>query len=101
MQSVTLNLNQTVKEPGRHPIGADIKLSLNPFIEYVQRRAIEEKTAKINFYKYILEQFNHYPELRNPIAPEDAKKYSSLFELIYTSLSPIINDEGQQFWALG
>ncbi|ETZ21607.1 GAF domain-containing protein [Pedobacter sp. V48] len=101
MQSITLNLNQTIKEPGKHPIGADIKLSLNPFIEYIQKRANKEKTAKINFYRYILEQFNHYPELRSPIPPENAKNYAALFELIYTSLSPIINDESQQFWAIG
>jgi hypothetical protein len=99
MQAITLNLNK-IQEPGGHPIGADIKLSLYPFIEYIQRKANTEKTSKINFYRYILEQFNQYPELRYPIAPEDANKYSALFELIHTSLSPIINDETQQYWAI-
>ncbi|HKG07609.1 MAG TPA: hypothetical protein VKB19_14160, partial [Pedobacter sp.] len=59
------------------------------------------KTTKINFYRYILEQFNQYPELKDPIAPGDAGKYTALFELIHTSLSPIINDETQQYWAIG
>ncbi|RYZ86593.1 MAG: hypothetical protein EOP04_13560 [Proteobacteria bacterium] len=100
MQSITLDLNNGINGYGAHPVSPNIKLSLNPFIEYVQRKAALEKTAKINFYRYILEQFNQYPELRFPIAAEDAKKYSSLFELIYTSLSPIINDEKQQYWAI-
>ncbi|RZM28520.1 MAG: GAF domain-containing protein, partial [Pedobacter sp.] len=100
MQSITLDLNNDVNGYGVHPISPNIKLSLNPFIEYVQRKAAAEKTAKINFYRYILEQFNQYPELKLPIAAADAKKYTALFELIYTSLSPIINDEKQQYWAI-
>lgn len=100
MQAITLNLNK-VTESGKNPPGAAIKLSLNPFIEYVQQKADTEKTTKINFYRYILEQFKQYPELKYPIAPEDAGKYSALFELIHTSLSPIINDETQQYWAIG
>lgn len=101
MQAITLNLNNTIDKPGGHLLGADIKLSLKPFIDYIQKRAETEKTAKVNFYKYILQQFNQYPELRHPIRPEDAGKYATLFELIHTSLSPIINDEAQQYWAIG
>ena len=100
MQSIALDLINDVNVHGAHPVSPNIKLSLNPFIEYVQRKAAFEKTAKINFYRYILEQFNQYPELKHPIAAKDAKKYTPLFELIYTSLSPIINDENQQYWAI-
>lgn len=100
MQAITLNLNKSITGSGQHLVGADIKLSLNPFIEYIKQRLATEQTAKINFYRYILEQFEQYPELKKPIRAEDAGKYTSLFELIYTALSPIINDESQQFWAL-
>lgn len=101
MQAITLDLNKSITQSGRHIVGADIKLSLRPFIEYVEQRAEEEKTVKVNFYKYILGQFNAYPELKDPILPENAKHYSQLFELIYTALSPIINEEKQHYWALG
>ena len=100
MQAITLDLNNDINGHAVHPVSPKIKLSLNPFIEYVQSKAASEKTAKINFYRYILEQFNQYPELKHPIAAGDAAKYTHLFELIYTSLSPIINDEAQQFWAI-
>jgi hypothetical protein len=100
MQSITLDLTNDMKGYGAHPVSPNIKLSLNPFIEYVQQKAAEEKTAKVNFYRYILEQFSQFPELKYPIAPQDAGKYTQLFELIYTSLSPIINEEKQQFWAI-
>ncbi|WEK17505.1 MAG: GAF domain-containing protein [Candidatus Pedobacter colombiensis] len=101
MQAITLNLNKGINGSGQELVGANIKLSLRPFINYIEGRLETEKTAKINFYRYILEEFNKYPELKYPISNEDAGKYISLFELIYTALSPIINDEKQQYWALG
>lgn len=104
MQTITLNLTNNTegkREIIKPSIGADIKLSLKPFMDYIIQRSKVEKTAKINFYNYILQQFNKYPELKFPIAFEDADKYTELYELIYTALSPIINDESQQFWALG
>ncbi len=101
MQAITLNLNKRLNgKEEETQIGAEIHLSLRPFIEYVEQRAKTEKTAKINFYKYILEQFKQYPELKDPIHAEDASKYTQLFELIYTSLSPIIHDESHQYWAI-
>ncbi len=99
MQAITLNLNKVNESVGK-PIGASIKLSLRPFIEYIQAKVATEKTSKINFYRYILEQFKQYPELNEPIDSNDSKKYATLFELIHTSLSPIINDETQQYWAI-
>lgn len=100
MQAITLDLNRSKNESGKHLIGADIQLSLRPFIEYVEKKTEEEKTVKVNFYKYILGQFSAFPELRKPILPEHAGSYSELFELIYTALSPIINEEKQQYWAI-
>ena len=96
MQTITLNLTNNTegkREIIKPSIGADIKLSLKPFMDYIIQRSKVEKTAKINFYNYILQQFNKYPELKFPIAFEDADKYTDLYELIYTALSPIINDE--------
>ena len=101
MQAITLDLNKSITESGRHIVGADIKLSLRPFIEYVEQKTAADQTVKVNFYKYILGQFNAYPELKDPILPENAKHYTALFELIYTALSPIINEEKQHYWALG
>jgi hypothetical protein len=104
MQTITLNLsdnNAGAREIVKPKLGADIQLSLKPFIQFITRRAEHEKTTKSNFYKYIIQQFNQYPELQYPIAIEDAGKYTELYELIYTALSPIINDEKQQYWALG
>ncbi|MGY4386144.1 hypothetical protein ACVWYN_003194 [Pedobacter sp. UYP24] len=102
MQTITLNINNSANfEPVKRLIGADIKLSLNPFILYITKRAETEKTTKVNFYRYIIQQFSNFPELKDPISLENSNKYTELYELIYTALSPIINDENHQFWALG
>jgi len=100
MQAITLDLNKSICGDGKSVIAADIKLSLKPFIDFIKERMSREKTAKINFYNYLLAQFTMYPELMYPISPENTSKYNHLFELIYTALSPVINDEKEQLWAL-
>jgi hypothetical protein len=101
MQAVTLDLSKCICGSEGLSIGVDIRLSLKPFITFLRERMSREKTAKINFYKYLLEQFDVFPELSEPIDDADTSKYNHLFELIYTALSPVINDETEQLWALG
>jgi hypothetical protein len=100
MQAITLDLNNSIVGSGDRPVGADIKLSLRPFIAYVGNMANTAKNAKINYYKYILEQFKQFPELQEPIPKENVHRYNVLFELIYTALSPIINEEKEHLWAI-
>lgn len=101
MQAITLDLSKGVDGNGGGMIDADIRLSLKPFISFITERIATEQTAKVNFYKYLLSQFEAFPELDEPIAAEDAGKYHQLFELIYTALSPLLNDEHEQVWAIG
>jgi len=101
MQAITLDLNKCICANGSAGIATDIQLSLRPFITFLKERVSREKSAKIHYYNYLLEQFAVYPELMFPIAPGQSGKYDHLFELIYTALSPVINDEHEQLWALG
>jgi len=100
MQAITLDLSKEEDRSINNGKGLDVQFSLKPFIDFITRKVDTEKTAKVNFYKYILDQFHRYPELDEPILLEDAGKYTSIYELIYTALSPIINDENEQLWAL-
>lgn len=101
MQGIVLDLNKTICEVGTISIGTKIQFSLRPFIAFLEEKISKEKTAKVNFYNYLLEQFSAFPELMHPIPNQDTAKYNHLFELIYTALSPIINVEHEQLWALG
>ena len=100
MQATTVTLVPGAEQL-KNPLGIEVHFSFMPFIQYIERRIVTEQTAKVNFYKYILEQFKQFPELTEPVAAENAQKYTPLYELIYTALSPILNDESEQFWALG
>jgi hypothetical protein len=100
MQAITLDLNKSIFGAEDHIIDADILLSLKPFIDFIAERIQNEKTAKVNFYKYLLGQFDAYPELALPIETAHVGRYLHLFELIYTALSPLLNDENEQFWAI-
>ena len=100
MQAITLDLNKSICRNSASGITTDIALSLKPFITFLEERVSREKTAKIHFYNYLLEQFAVYPELQFPIPGGGSVKYNHLFELIYTALSPVINDEHEQLWAI-
>ena len=100
MQSIAVNLSRQ-EDFVENLIGAEVHLSLHPFIRYVEERHRNEQSAKTSFYRYILNEFHKYPELEFPIAPSDSSKYTHLFELIYSSLSPVLSNHDQQLWALG
>jgi len=77
------------------------QLSFRPFINYLHDRIENEKTIKAQFYQFVLNKFNNYPNLKNEgIAPEQAANYTEILELVYTILSPTIEDEKELFWAL-
>jgi hypothetical protein len=101
MQAIPVNLSEQDLSLTGNVLGAEVSLSLRPFVKYVEQRCLTDKTAKARIYKYILNQFYEYPELEQPIAGADTGKYVRLFELIYTTLSPLLNEEDQQLWALG
>lgn len=100
MQAITVDLIKRYSDLTPDSFGVNTKFSLQPFISFLAHKIEEEKTAKRNIYSYILEQFKKYPELQFPLEPADFPKYTHLFELIYTSLSPILSDEGERLWAL-
>lgn len=100
MLSQTLDLSQLICGAEPELAGADIRFSLQPFIALLKERISREDTSKINFFKYLLQEFSTYPELSEPIPLANTGKYNKLYELIYTALSPILNDEEEHLWAI-
>lgn len=77
-------------------------LSFKPFIKYLKDRIEVEKTIKSQFYQLVLNKFKAYPHLKTDnIDPQDAAKYIEILELVYTILSPTIEDEKELCWAMG
>ncbi len=97
MQTRVINIRQQVKIKNF----VKERLSFKPFINYLQNRIQNEKTVKTQFFQFVLNKFNIYPETKeNSIDPEHAANYIELLELVYTILSPTIEDEKTLFWAL-
>ncbi|HRO71840.1 MAG TPA: hypothetical protein PK951_15725, partial [Chitinophagaceae bacterium] len=51
-------------------------------------------------FAWVVEQFEKTPELLESIDVEQVKNYSEQLQLVYGTVSPIIEDEESHFWAL-
>jgi hypothetical protein len=78
------------------------QLSFRPFINYLKHQVEVEKTIKSEFYRFVLNKFRAYPQFETEgLSAKDAVGYTKLLELVYTVLSPTIEDERTLFWAVG
>ena len=75
-------------------------LTFRPFIDYLRKRRDETQTIKSRFFSFVIEQFEQHPALLEPMRLDDVKQYAELLQLIYTTLSPIIENEDHDQWAL-
>ncbi|SDD26034.1 hypothetical protein SAMN05216464_101234 [Mucilaginibacter pineti] len=78
----------------------DSCLSFNPFVDHLKERILTEKTLKSEFYKYVLNKFEHDTCIDLNLNPDNAEKYRDMLELIYSILTPPILNEKEFFWAL-
>lgn len=75
--------------------------SFKSFISYLKKRVDVEKTIKSEFYRFVLKKFKQYPHLAtDTLTVKEAEKYTDILELVYTILSPAIEDENKFYWAL-
>jgi len=96
MQTAILNMAQQVALE-RMP---ETVLTFRPFIDYLRKRRDESNCHKSHFFSFVVEQFEKYPELLQPIDVEKVKDHAQLMQLIYSMLSPIVEDEDIHRWAL-
>ncbi len=75
-------------------------LSFRPFVEYLKNRKGQAVCHKSRYFSWVVEQFEKAPELLESIDVEQVKNYSEQLQLIYGTVSPIIEDEESHFWAL-
>ena len=75
-------------------------LSFRPFIEYLKKRKEEQECHKSRYFSYVVEQFEKAPELLDSIDVENVKNYTDQLQLVYGTVSPIIENEETHRWAL-
>lgn len=80
---------------------AHFTLSLRPLIAYLQKRLASEKSLKVEFYRFLLEKIEREPALQMPIRAEELVKYKDTLELIFTILTPLMENEKELLWGMG
>lgn len=85
--------------PAEAEQGPEIVLSFRPFIDYLKKRDTTN-CKKSQFFQYVIEQFDKRPELYGAVEIDKVKDYEDLLILIYSIVSPIIEDEDTHRWAL-
>src|SRR6478735_463490 len=75
-------------------------LSFRPFVNFI--KDIRDKTSshKKYYFSYVIEQFEKYPEFVEPADINRLKDYEELMQLVYNSLSSMVEDENVNYWAL-
>ena len=79
----------------------DSSFSFEPFIEYLEQRIKDEHSVKSKFYGFVLERLHEASNKEKNIANENIPKYRDELELIYLSLTQLIDDEKGKLWGLG
>lgn len=75
-------------------------LTFRPFIDYLRKRQAETNCHKSRFFSFVVEQFEKFPQLSEAIDVNKVKDYPELMQLIYSMMSPIVEDEKVHQWAL-
>ena len=96
MQTAILHMaQQAVSEQSPETI-----LTFRPFINYLKSRTDETNCHKNRFFSFVIEQFEKNPELLKPVDINKVKDYADLMQMIYSMVSPVIEDEDKHRWAL-
>ncbi len=75
-------------------------LNFKPFLEYIKKAKERTNTHKQFFFSYIIEQFELHPNLMVAVSLDEMKNHEPLMELIYNSLSKMVDDEELNYWSL-
>lgn len=96
MQTTLLN----IKPEGIETMHCKRVLTFRPFVEYIKKIKDKTNSHKKYFFSYVIEEFEKHPKLLKAVDVNEMKDYEGLMELIYNSLSKMIEDEDVNYWAL-
>jgi len=97
MQSRSFYINKHLSNQEQ----VDTALSFKPFTNQLEKRLQEEETVKSKFYSFVLDHFNIDRKLNDALAKTEAGEDDEYaLELIYSTLSPVLQSESECYWAL-
>ncbi|MBO9566144.1 MAG: GAF domain-containing protein [Niastella sp.] len=74
--------------------------SFQPFLQWLQQRVTTETSAKVHFYKMVLQRLEAWPGIQEDIPVGNIYQYEELLEWIYACLTPVATSEQDIMWAL-
>src|SRR5690349_3066361 len=96
MQTAVLHMAQ----PAALEQSPETVLTFRPFVNYLKARKDETNCHKSRFFSFVIEQFEKNPELLKAVDIDKVKDYTDQLQLIYSMVSPVIEDEEKHRWAL-
>lgn len=75
-------------------------LSFGPFVHWLRQKVAGEPSAKVHFYRMVLDRFESYPSIQEDIPVEKIYEYDELLEWMYACLTPAAVPEQDILWAL-
>ncbi|MEO5997832.1 MAG: hypothetical protein ABIN89_13900 [Chitinophagaceae bacterium] len=96
MNTTILDLaSQYLQQPG-----AESMLTFRPFINYLKNLKDTSSGNRKRFLSFVIEKYEQHAELLGTVQVEEIKDHAELLEMIYSILSPLIEDEEKLLWAL-
>ena len=80
--------------------GIDRRLSIRPFLEYLEERSKDTQSIKSAFLRSAIDEFRKHPELLENLTLEKIMQHRHLLDLVYSTLSVSVEDEEGQLWSL-
>lgn len=80
--------------------GPESILTFRPFINHLKKRRDAASGHRSRFFSFIIDQFERYPQITEKPDINELKDHAELLQLIYNTLSAIIEDEDKNCWAL-
>ena len=103
MKNRTSKLKIVVPDPTKYQVNSEIRsyLSFSPYYKYLQEKIQNPNEQFLNFYLYVIQKLEEYPELLQPLdRPEIIEKHENLFQLIAATIFPFSTDNNLQYFAL-
>jgi hypothetical protein len=104
MKNRTSKLKILIPDPAKYKIDSEIRsyLSFSPYYKHLQKRIQNPNEQFLNFYLYVIQKLEEYPELLQPMHnPEIIEKHENLFQLIAATIFPLSIDNDLEYFALG
>ena len=75
-------------------------ISFQPFVRFLKAQQKTADSHKANLLEYVIRKFEDNPALAGEMSIEEAKTFTEELQLVYNTISPMVEGEENHCWAL-